>query len=162
MLLKLFYPSLKFTKKNFPKFYFCKISNIAKKLVYFQLYDKKSRKINHTNRKNKNIFYQKIIKEKNIKQVKTFVIKDNNFQNFVDFPILVTNKEKLNKYLLRNGIETKVIHYRNCSKIFNINKNKYRNAEKFEKNIICLPNHNKITEKYMLFMINKISQFYRK
>lgn len=161
-LLKLFYPSLKFTKKNFPKFYFCKISNLAKKLIYLQLYDKKSRKLNHTKRKNKNIFYQKIIKEKKIKQIKTFVIKDNNFQNFVDFPILVSNKDKLNKYLLKNGIETKIIHYKNCAKIFNINKNKYRNAEMFEKSIICLPNHSKINEKYMLFMINKISQFYTK
>ena len=36
----------------------------------------------------------------------------------MDFPIIVENKEKLNNYLLNNGIETKLIFYQDCVKIF--------------------------------------------
>ncbi len=159
-LLKLFYPSLKFKKEKFPNIYFTKISNLSKKMVYLQLIDKNARKNNHEVRKKKNIFYNKLIEKEKIKQINTFPISDYNFQNFIDFPIIVKNKEELNKYLLKNGVETKMIHYKNCAKIFKNGKNSFKNAEKFEKNIICLPNHYKITEEYMSYIIKRISKFY--
>ncbi len=159
-LLRLFYPSLKFKKKKFPNFYFSKISNLSKKMVYLQLIDKESRKKNHDMRKKKNIYYQKIIKDKKIKQINIFFIKDNNFQNFIDFPIIVKNKESLNRYLLKNGIETKVLHYKNCAKTFKYKDSSSKIADKFEKNILCLPNHHKITEEYITYIISKISSFY--
>ena len=71
------------------------------------------------------------------------LIKDFNFQNFMDFPILVEDKYKLNKFLLTKGIEMRSIYYANCSKLFKMN-NKSPNAEKYEKEILCLPNHKKI------------------
>jgi len=160
ILLKLFYPSLKFKKKKFPNFYFSKISNLSKKMIYLQLIDEESRKENHDIRKKKNIYYQKLIKDEKIKQINIFPINDNNFQNFTDFPIITKNKDKLNRFLLKNGIETKVLHYKNCAKTFKYGTNSCKTADKFEKSILCLPNHHKITEEYMSYIINKISSFY--
>ena len=86
-------------------------------------------------------------------------INDFNFQNFMDFPILVKDKYKLNKFLLTKGIELRSIYYVNCSKLFKM-KNKYSNAEKYEKEILCLPNHKKIKKEYIIFIVNCINEFY--
>ena len=88
-LLKIFYPSLKFSQKKFPSYYFTKISDISKKLVYLQLQDLKSRALNHKIRKTKNIYYQQELQKKCIKGIKLLLIRDFNFQNLIDFPILV-------------------------------------------------------------------------
>ena len=86
---------------------------------------------------------------------------DFNYQNFLDFPIIVKDKFKLNSFLLRKGIETRSYHYRNCEKIF-YKKNKLfcLNSQKFENQILCLPNHNKISFEYMDYIINTIAAFY--
>ena len=161
-LLKVFYPSLKFSQKKFPSYYFTKISAISKKLVYLQLQDLKSRAINHKTRKEKNIYYQQELQKRNIKGIKLFPIKDFNFQNLIDFPILVKNKKNLNKFLLFHGIETRTVYYRNCNKIFNIQKSKSSTAEKYENEIICLPNHRKITKEYINYIVDAVSSFYLK
>ena len=73
----------------------------------------------------------------------------------MDFPILVTNKEKLNNYLLLNNIETKYLFYHNCAKIFG-NKKEFKiqkNGKYFSDHVIGLPNHKKISKTYM----NKIA-----
>ena len=159
-LLKLFYPSLKFEKKKLPKYYFSNIANLSKKLIYLQLINKKYRLENHKIRKNKNLLYYNQFKKLKIKQIKMIPIKDFNFQNFMDFPILVKDKYKLNKFLLTKGIELKSIYYVNCSKLFKMN-NKFSNAEKYEKKILCLPNHKKIKKEYIIFIVNSIHEFYR-
>ena len=46
-LLKIFYPSLKFKKIKFPKYYFSKISNLSLRLIYLQLSDKQQRNYNY-------------------------------------------------------------------------------------------------------------------
>ena len=88
-------------------------------------------------------------------------VKDFGYQNFIDFPVLVKDKERLNKFLLNKGIELRSIYYTNCSKLFK-KKNKFLNAEKYKKEILCLPNHEKIQKKYIYFIINSISEFYYK
>ena len=159
-LLKLFYPSLKFEKKKLANYYFSNIANLSKKLIYLQLINKKYRLENHKIRKNKNLLYYNQFKKLKIKQIKMILIKDFNFQNFMDFPILVEDKYKLNKFLLTKGIELKSIYYVNCSKLFKMN-NKFSNAEKYEKKILCLPNHKKIKKEYIIFIVNSIHEFYR-
>jgi len=161
-LLKIFYPSLKFSHKKFPSYYFTKISDMSKKLVYLQLQDLKSRALNHKIRKAKNIYYQQELQKKSIKGIKLLPIRDFNFQNLIDFPILVKDKINLNKFLLNNGIETRTVYYRNCNKIFNIQKLQSSTAEKYENEIICLPNHRKITKKYIDYIIDAVSNFYSK
>ena len=159
-LLKLFYPSLKFEKKKLPNYYFSNIANLSKKLIYLQLINKKYRLENHKIRKNKNLLYYNQFKKLKIKQIKMILIKDFNFQNFMDFPILVKDKYKLNKFLLTKGIELRSIYYANCSKLFKMN-NKSPNAEKYEKEILCLPNHKKIKKEYIIFIVSCIHEFYR-
>ena len=162
-LLKIFYPSLKFKVISFPKYYFTKISSLSKKLILFQLIDSKKRNFNHQTRKIKNIYYYKKLYKEKIKQIYLIKISDFNYQNFIDFPVLVKNRSKLNNFLLKNGIETRLYYYKNCEKIFSGKiKLSCLNSEKFENNIICLPNGEKITFEYIDYIIKKISDFYSK
>ena len=159
-LLKIFYPSLKFKVTNFPNYYFSKISSLSKKLILYQLIDLKKRNYNHQIRKNKNIYYYKKLYNKKIKEINLIKISDFNYQNFIDFPILVKSRSKLNDFLLKNGIETRLYYYKNCHKIFVKTKPYCSNSQKFENEIICLPNGEKISFKYMDYIVEKISNFY--
>ena len=159
-LLKLFYPSLKFKKIIFPNYYFSKISNLSKKLVTFQLLDLTSRKENFNERKSKNIYYEKKFKLLKSKNLKLLNISDFNYQNFIDFPILVNNRDKLNYYLLEHGIESRIFYYNNCEKIFTQKILSSKNSELYEKKIICFPNHRKISKTYIDYIIKKVKSFY--
>ena len=99
-LLKLFYPSFKFKITKFPTYYFTKISLLSKKLIFYQLIDYKTRNANHKKRKTKNYYYYNIFYKNKINEVKLINISDFNYQNFIDFPLLVKNRNKLNKFLL--------------------------------------------------------------
>mgnify|MGYP000085404876 CR=1 FL=1 len=72
---------------------------------------------------------------------------------------LIINKNKLNEHLLKHGIETRTIYYRNCNKIFNIEKSRAKNSERYENEILCLPNHKKITKEYIDYIIETISSY---
>ena len=52
-------------------------------------------------------------------------------------------------------------HYYNCQKLFG-SKLHCINAEKFENELICLPNHPKITISYIDFIVNNIDLYYSK
>jgi len=158
-LIKKIYPSLKFKKENISSIYKTKIRNSSIKMIYLQLKDHKNRQINHMVRKFNNYFYEKCFLEKNIKRVKIIKIKERDFQNYNDYPIFVKKKKKLVKYLFSKGIETKVISYKDCQNLFNIKK-KY--LKLYEDQIICLPNHKKITKPYIDYIVNSIHQFYYK
>ena len=161
-ILKIVYPALKFKKTKFPKYYFTKISSISKNATFYQLKNLNSRKKNHLIRKKNNIFYSKLFKKLNIKQVKILPIENYNFQNFMDFPIFVENREKLNNYLLNNGIETKYIFYQDCVKIFKPTSKKEikDNSEYFSNKVIGLPNHVNISKDYMNRIGERIKRYY--
>ena len=77
--------------------------------------------------------------------------------------MLVKNKYKLNNYLLSQGVETRFHHYKNCEKIFNNNKKtSCINSDKFENEIICLPNHGKISLEHINYIVKMIAVFYSK
>ena len=160
-LLKIFYPSLKFKVIGFPNYYFTRITSLSKKLILYQLLDTKKRNSNHYQRKQKNIYYYKKFDKKKINGINLIKISDFDYQNFIDFPILVKNRSKLNNFLLKSGIETRLYYYKNCEKIFSDKrKPSCINSKKYENNIICLPNGEKITFKYIDYIIKKISSFY--
>ncbi len=163
-VLKIVYPSLKFKKIAFPQYYFSRISETAKKVIYLQLKNVQNRKQNSLSRKNNNIYYYKLFKKLKIKNVKLLSIEDFNFQNYMDFPILVKDKEKLNNYLLLNNIETKYLFYHNCAKIFESKKNLkiQKNAKFFSDQVIGLPNHTKVSKSHMNRIGNTIKKFYEK
>ena len=130
------YPGKRFTKKANPSFYCTNIPNISKKLIYYQLKDTQKRFENHNVRKLKNIYYYNKLSKLKLNSIKLFKILDFNYQNFIDFPILVKKREKLNYFLLNNGIEARLFYYRNCEKIFRIKGNtSCKNSEKYEKQI---------------------------
>ena len=91
-LLKLFYPSLKFKVINFPNYYFTNISFFSKKLILTQLNDRNKRSANHKERKLKNIYYYKKLNKLKNNKIKIIKMTDFNYQNFLDFPLLVKNK----------------------------------------------------------------------
>ena len=97
-LLKQFYPSLKFKIKKFPTHYFTNISELSKKIIFYQLTDVKKRNQNHKSRKYNNIYYYNKFNKIRLKQVKLIKIYDFNYQNFIDFPILAKNRIALNKF----------------------------------------------------------------
>jgi len=160
-ILQLFYPSLKSVKIKFPKFYFSKISNLSSQLTYFQLKDIDRRKKLFELRKSKNKYYLKKLSKIKNKRFNLIKIQDENYQNFLDFPILVENKKDLNDYLLKKGIEIRLKHYYNCQKLFK-NGKKCINVERYEKELICLPNHPKISLSYIDFIVKNIEVYHSK
>jgi hypothetical protein len=161
-LLKIFYPLLKFKVRNFPNYYFTNITSLSKKLIYYQLKDFNKRIENHENRKLKNIYYLESLKKIKTNKIKLFDIKDFNYQNFIDFPLLVKNRDKLNNFLLSRGIEARLYYYKNCEKIFKKGMKFCKNAKKFENEIICLPNNSKVNLEYIDYIISSISLFFKK
>ena len=107
-----------------------------------------------------NILYHHLFQKYKITQVKTIKLKVKSFQNFNEYPIFAQNKDKLINYLFDNGIETKIIQYVDCRKIFQ-NNSKEKSSQNFENKIICLPNHKNISEKYIEYIVRVISNFYR-
>lgn len=161
-LLKLFYPSLKFKIIDFPASYFSKISNYSLKLIYLQLIDRQKRVEDFNSRKNNNMYYYKIlskIKDRNFRLIK---IEDFDYQNFIDFPIMIKNKKKFNQFLLNHGIEVRYIYYRDCERIFNSKNFKCKNANLFEKELLCLPNNKRVNYNYINKIVKNIRIFLNK
>ena len=160
-ILYLFYPSLRSIKIKFPKYYFTKISNLSISMTYYQLKDKNRRKKLFILRKIKHKYYLNKLSKIKDRKFNLIKIVDKNYQNFLDFPILVQDKKNLNKYLLDKGIEIRFKHYYNCEKMFRI-KQKCVNAERYEKELICLPAHPKISFQYIDFIVKNIEIYYSK
>ena len=159
IILNLVYPSLQFKKKFILENYYKNISSFSVNMIFYQLNDKISLDLNHKIRKENNIYYSKKFKQKKIKSLKFIEIKEQNFQNFNDFPIIVKNKKLLLHHLFSKGIETKDIQYVDCHKIFT-GKN-IKQLDNFENKILCLPNHVKISQKYIDYIVNCIDMFYK-
>ena len=155
----LIYPSLRFRNIRIPPYYLSKINLFTKKIIYFQLKDFNKRKQNHSIRKINNKLYYDKFREINSKYIHVFSLKDLNFQNYLEFPVLLKNKVKISKYLMKKGFDLKKVHYFNCSKTFN-SKFKCKNSERVENEIMCLPNHEKINKVYIKRLINEIQIFY--
>ena len=160
-VLRIFYPSLKSVNLNFPKYYYSQISDLSSLLTYTQLKNLHRRKRLFELRKIKNKYYFKKLSKIKNKKFKLIRFTDQNYQNFLDFPILVKNKKSLNNYLLKKGIEVRFKHYYNCQKLFKAG-NKCINAERYEKELICLPNHPKISLSYIDSIVKNIEVYHSK
>ena len=159
-LKNIFYPSLRFIKKKQKKFLYQNISFFSKKIIYLQLLNKVDRKKNFLNRKLNNIYLDKQL-QKNIhklKKIKLLPINDYNFQNYLDFPLLVDDKNKFVNFMFKNGIEVRKFHYFNCEKFFSRKKN-CKNSEYFEQKLICIPSHPNITKDYLNYILIKIKEY---
>ena len=157
LIQKLIYPSMKFEmKKKIPISYYSKISNTSIKIIDHLLSDKESIK-NELIRKSNNKSY--FFHLQNIKNIIIFPFNDYNFQNLLDFPIIVKNKKKLVDNLFENGLEVRSYFYDNCEIITGESEN--FNAQHLEENLICLPSHSNISEKDVIKFSKVINQFYK-
>ena len=158
-ILKIIYPSLRFIKKKFPNYYFTKPSKMSLFFTYLQLKNKYLRKNNFNLRKQKNMYYfKKLVILKKNKSFNIVKVKNFNYQNFLDFPILVDDKYKFNYFLLSRGIEIRFKQYYNCAKMFS-NGEKCKNADLYEKKLVCLPNHPKISINYANYILKNIENY---
>ena len=158
-ILQAIYPSLKFKKENNYRKYLKKAHPFTVKLLKFQIKDKKNFIKNFKIRKDNNIYYSKLFNKYKINNVKTINLKQPTFQNFNDFPIIIKNKKKLQDFLFKKGIETKKIQYIDCHKIFS-NKKNAKFLQNYEDKVLCLPNHIKISKKYIEYIVSNIKSFY--
>ncbi len=162
-LFSMMYPTIKFKKGRHNKNFYTKMSQFSEKIILQQLIDLKKFKQEYHARKKNNLYYEKLfgkIKNKNFDIIK---IKEKNFQNFNEYPIIVKNKYlklKLINYLLDRGIETKIIQYADCDKIFG-NKIKI-SSNNYQDRIICFPNHPKINQNYIAFISYNMNNFFKR
>ena len=159
-LIHIFYPSLKFKKNLQKKCLYLNLSSLSKKLIYLQLLNKRERKNNFVKRKKNNMYlYNHLMKiSHKFKKTSLIPINDFNYQNFLDFPLLVDDKNKFVNYMFKNNAEVRKFHYYNCEKIFS-KKKSCKNSEFFEKKLICVPSHPQITKKYLDHVITKIKEY---
>ena len=81
--------------------------------------------------------------------------------------IKVKNRDKLNNYLIKNLIDSKIhypipMHLQKASKVYGYKKGDLPKTEKIIKQIISLPVHEFLNKKDMNYMIKHIKMFYRK
>ncbi len=157
-ILKIFYPSLTSIKVNLPKYYFTRMSELSKTLTYLQLKDIKRRKKLFNLRKIKHNYYVKKLSKIRSNNISFIRQDDKNYQNFLDLPLLVKNKDSFNKYLLKNGIETRYKHYYNCERLFK-KSSRSINAKKYENELICLPLHERVTFSYIDYVVKNIERY---
>ncbi len=154
---KMIYPSMKFVKKKkLPISYYSKISSTSIKIIDQLLSDKNYYQNNIIRKKNNKNYFLKL---KSIKNIKLFPFNDHNFQNLLDFPIIVKDKKKLVDYLFKNGLEVRSYFYDNCDEI--VGKIKNYNSKYLEENLICLPSHSDISEKHIKQFSITINNFYK-
>ena len=159
-LRNIFYPSLRFFKKKQDNYLYQNISFFSKKIIYLQLLNKVDRNKNFTYRKLNNIYLDKQLKKNihKLKKIKLLPTNDYNFQNYLDFPLLVDDKNKFVNFMFKNGIELRKFHYFNCEKFFS-KKNNCKNSEYFEQKLICIPTHPNIKKKYLNYILLKIKEY---
>ena len=147
-LKKIFYPALKFKVKNsIPKSYENKMPNLCYSILakYFKG-NQNNVDASEIRKKNNCLYFDELSNQKGISLIP---IKDKNFQNYLDFPVIISEKkEELVNYLFDQGLEVRTHFYSNCEKIFNGNIN--NNSSFYEENIICLPSHSFITKEKVL------------
>ena len=106
------------------------------------------------------MFLNKKLKKKikKLKKIKLLPKTDFNFQNFLDYPILVDNKDKFVNFMFEKNIELRKFHYFNCEKLFT-RKKICKNSEYYEKHLVCIPSHPLIKKEYLNYIIEKIYEY---
>tara|TARA_Y100000591_G_scaffold329716_1_gene358918 strand:- start:238 stop:1341 length:1104 start_codon:yes stop_codon:yes gene_type:complete len=121
-------------------------------------------KIIKKRRNNANIYF-KYLKNKNIE----FIYEDkSNYHSYHLFVVKVKrNRNKLMKFLLRNGVQTSIhypipIHLQKASKKYGFKKGDLPNTELQAGQILSLPINQYITRKEIFYVIKLINKFYEK
>ncbi len=114
--------------------------------------------------KNAKIFDKKLSKIKFIKVPKR---ENKNIETFALYMARFKKRDKLKKYLIKNGIEVKIhypipLHLQKASKILGYKKGNFPEAEKQANELLTLPVHQYLSKKQINFIVQKIENFYNK
>ena len=124
------------------------------------IYQLKDFKRKHLERVNKVKFYNKLLK--NFKQIKLLKFQTYHENSFLEYPIIIKNKNNkdVHTFLLKAGFDIRKKWYINCStlKKFRIREINFPNVKKIDETILCLPVHDKINSKYMRDLIFELSK----
>ena len=162
-------------KKDYDKIKILRYAGVinGEKCLYSELNHKidnlLSLQIVYNLKKVKNLISKKIfIAEEYNRKLTNKIIKPKFFKNFshnyYSYIIFCNKREKLIKYLNKNGIETKTYYQYLIydHKPFKNLKNICPNAEKLKKKMLCLPIDENLSKKQIQYVINKINSFYLK
>ena len=102
-----------------------------------------------------------------IKQVKLIKEQDGYKSVYHLYQFYCKKRNKLNNYLRKNKIDSKIhypkpLHLHSSAKKFKYQKGQFKNCEKIAKEVISIPVHEFIRKKELNFMIDKIKNFYKK
>ena len=154
---------IKFTKNDPNPYLRKKLDNFEKhKLNKFQIYHIKKNLINIEKyrkiRSNNFIKLYNSIKSKNVKLITPYKFTEHSF---INFPILVNNKKKFRDFLFENNFDSSKYFYRNCNnlKIFKKYRKDCKNLDNFEKQLIFLPIHHKITKEHLEELTKLINKY---
>ena len=119
----------------------------------------------NTRRKIANIYHNELSSIKNL-ILPPFTEQEKNFFDvFQNYELRAEQRNKLNIFLLKNGIKTlvqwsgKPVHQ---IKKLNFNKTILPNTDKFFKECLMLPIHTFLTDRQVMYVVKKIKEFYLK
>lgn len=139
-----------------------RINSINSKFLYFKI-DLLEDEIKNRDRQIK--LYKKIFSNNNVILKYMKINKNVKTSNHI-FYIRVKQRDKLQKYLKKNNIET-LIHYpiipplqKYYKKQFNRHPSRYRNAKKLSEEALSLPIGSHLKNKHIYFVANNICRFF--
>ena len=92
--------------------------------------------------------------------------KEYEYSSYVMFVVQCRKRDQLQKYLLKEGIQT-IVYYGNplhkhlSSKKMKLDTGNLKNSEKICKKVLALPHHQHLSEKQINFVCKKIMNFYK-
>ena len=102
----------------------------------------------------------------NISQIKIAEDKKEELNSYVMFLIQAKNRDKLQKFLTKKGIQSlvyysKPLHKHTASKKFKFKSGTLPVAERLANEVLALPHHQNLTKKQILYVCQNIKQFYK-
>jgi len=91
----------------------------------------------------------------------------DNTESYVLYIAQFQNRNKIKSFLIKNGIDVKIhyplpLHLQKASKELKYKKGDFPIAEKQARSILTLPVHQYLQRKQLIYIVNKIKEFYKK
>jgi len=127
------------------------------KLMYLNKWNKEREKVAD--------YYSENLKE--IKEINIPIVKDGRNHIFHQYTIRAKSRDKLKKYLEKEGIPTMIyyplpLHLQPALKYLGYKKGDFVEAEKASKEVLSLPIYPELPVKGQDFVVEKIKEFYKK
>jgi len=109
-------------------------------------------------------YLRSLIKSNEIKIINE---KKNQIDSNVMFIVLCKNRDKLQKYLAKHGVQSLIyykypLHFHKTMKKFGYRRGQYPVSENLCKQVLALPIHEHLSKKQLNFMAERINKFYEK